>query len=99
MSTRRHADRFGMGPKEDEGTDLRAMLSVPKSNLPGAPTPLTGMRDAIGILFLGCAVGAVVARAISDDMSPILTALIVFASLIIVCSPLFWIRIAKPIVR
>jgi GAF domain-containing protein len=88
-----------MGPKEDEGTDLRAMLTVPKTNLPGAPTPPSGMCDAIGILFLGCAIGAVVVRAISDDMSPILTALIVFASLIIVCSPLFWIRIAKPIVR
>src|SRR5689334_16496136 len=88
-----------MGPRQDEGTDLRAMLTVSKSNLPGAPTPLSGMRDAVVILFVGCAVGAIVARAIADDMSPSLTAAIVFASLIVVCSPLFWIRIAKPIVR
>ena len=85
--------------QEDSGTALRAMLKVGKSNLPGSPTPLSGMRDALVALAVGCAVGAIIARAIDPHLAPAATSAIVFLALVVVASPLFWIRIAKPIVR
>ena len=88
-----------VGTEDDESTRLRAMLKVDRQNLPGSPTPLSGMRDALLILLAGVSVGAVVARAISPTLSPVATAAVVFGSLVVVASPLFWIRIAKPIVR
>ena len=49
-----------------------------RTYLPGSPTPLTGMRDAVIILFVGCAAGALVASAIDNRLSPALTAVVVF---------------------
>src|SRR5437879_6106890 len=75
------------------------MLRLRQNYLPGSPTPLTGMRDAIAIFTACVSIGAICARAIDHRLSPIATAGIVFAALILVGSPLLWIRIAKPIVR
>jgi diguanylate cyclase (GGDEF)-like protein len=84
---------------DESGTDLRAMLKVEKHSLPGSPTPLTGIRDALIILLVGCGAGAFGSYMIDDGLKPFETAAIVFFSLVIICTPLFWIRIAKPIVR
>ncbi len=75
------------------------MLALRQTYLPGSPSPLSGMRDALAILTTCAAVGAVVARAIDPHLSPLWTAAVVFAALMLIGSPLLWIRIAKPIVR
>jgi diguanylate cyclase (GGDEF)-like protein len=82
----------------EESTRLKAMLHARRNDLPGAPTPLSGMRDALIILLFCLLLGAYVAMQIDSGLSPFATAGLIFGSIVFVGAPLLWIRIAKPIV-
>jgi GGDEF domain-containing protein len=58
-------------PADD--TRLRRMLALRQTYLPGSPSPLSGMRDALAILTTCAVVGAVVARAIDPHLCPLWT--------------------------
>jgi diguanylate cyclase (GGDEF)-like protein len=82
----------------EESTRLKAMLQAKRNDLPGAPTPLSGLRDALVILLFCLVLGAWIATQIDSSLSPIATAALIFGSIVFVGAPLLWVRIAKPIV-
>jgi diguanylate cyclase (GGDEF)-like protein len=82
----------------EQSTRLKSMLHAKRGDLPGAPTPLSGLRDALIILFLCLLLGAYVALQIDSHLHPFATAALIFGSIVFVGAPLLWIRIAKPIV-
>jgi diguanylate cyclase (GGDEF)-like protein len=82
----------------EESTRLKAMLHAKPNDLPGAPTPLSGLRDALLILLCCLVLGAWIARQIDPHLQPFATAALIFGSIVFVGTPLLWVRIAKPIV-